>query len=99
MAQVHAAGSDRIEVAGDLLFDDAVAARDAGRALIGGMSGPLITVSLAGLGRVSSVSAVVLVEWQRCVQTAGRQLRVVDVPPKLAGILLLSGLEELLPTG
>ncbi|MFP5384408.1 MAG: lipid asymmetry maintenance protein MlaB [Gammaproteobacteria bacterium] len=99
MAEVRAAGNDRIEVAGDLLFGDAVAARDAGRALIAGMSVPEVTVSLAALGRVSSVSAVVLVEWQRCVAATGKQLKVVDVPPKLAGILRLSGLEELLPTG
>lgn len=99
MAQVRAAGDGRIEVAGDLLFDDAVAARDAGRALVAGMTTPVVTVSLAGVGRVNSVSAAVLVEWQRAAAAAGRQLVVADVPPRLAGIIRLSGLDAVLPVG
>ena len=96
MAEVRAAGPDRIEVAGDLLFDHAVAVRDAGRRLLAGVTAPVVTVGLGGLGRVNSVSAAVLVEWQRQVAAAGRRLVVADVPPRLAGIFRLSGLDLVL---
>lgn len=97
MATVRATAPDRLEVAGDLLFDDAVAAAAAGRALVAAAGARPVTVSLAALARVNSVSAVVLVEWQRAAVAAGGSLRVADVPPRLAGILRLSGLEEVLP--
>lgn len=96
MADVRLAADGRIAVSGDLLFDDAVAARDAGRALVLATAGPEVRVSLAGLGRISSVTGVVLVEWLRAAKAAGKQLRVEDVPPKLAGNLHLSGLDEVL---
>ncbi|MFZ5722320.1 MAG: STAS domain-containing protein [Pseudomonadota bacterium] len=98
MTTVHAVGG-RIEVAGDLLFADAVPARDAGRALVQAAAGPEVVVSLAGLGRINSVAAVVLLDWQRTARAAGRRLRVTDVPPQLAGILRLSGLDEVLAGG
>lgn len=97
MATLHASGSDRLDVAGDLLFSDAVRTRDLGRDLIAGLPAGRITVSLAAVGRVNSVSAVVLLDWQRAATAAGKTLRVVDVPPRLAGILRLCGLEDLLP--
>lgn len=96
MASLHLESDGRIAVDGDLLFDDAVPARDAGRALVAAAPGPVVRVSLAGLGRINSVTAVVLVEWQRAAIAAGKQLAVVDVPPRLAGILRLSGLESVL---
>lgn len=99
MADITLAADGRIAVAGDLLFDDAVAARTAGRALIAAAAGPRVEVTLAGLARVNSVSAVVLVEWQRAAAEAGKTLAIVDVPPRLAGILRLSGLDEVLPLG
>lgn len=96
MAQVSLAADGRIAVAGDLLFDDAVAACEAGRALIAAAPGAQVDVSMGGLARVNSVSAVVLVEWQRAALAAGKTLRVHDVPPRLAGILRLSGLDGVL---
>lgn len=97
MATVRAGSDGRLEVAGDLLFDDAVPVRDAGRLLIQAATTPVVTVSLAGVGRVNSVSVAVLVEWQRIAAAAGgRTLAVVDVPAQLAGILRLSGLDEVL---
>lgn len=96
MADVRVAADGRIEVGGDLLFDDAVAARDAGRALVAAAAGPVVTVSLAGLGRINSVTAVVLVEWRRAAEAAGKRLVVADVPPRLTGILRLSGLDQIL---
>lgn len=104
MAAVTLTPEGRIAVTGDLLFDDAVAACATGRALvatIGAQVPPVrqIEVTLAGLARVNSVSAVVLVEWQRAAVAAGKSLLIVDVPPRLAGILRLSGLDEVLPLG
>ncbi|MFZ5757860.1 MAG: STAS domain-containing protein [Pseudomonadota bacterium] len=88
----------RIAVTGDLLFAGAVAACDAGRALVAAAPGSTVEVSLAGLGRINSVTAVVLVEWQRAARAAGKRLAVADVPPRLAGILELSGLGDVLVT-
>lgn len=96
MAILQVSGSDRIDVRGDLLFEDAVQARDAGRDLIAGLPAQRIRVSLEAVGRVNSVSAVVLLDWQRAAASAGKEFRVVDVPPRLAGILGLCGLEDLL---
>lgn len=96
MASVRAAGPGRIEVAGDLLFDHAEAAAAAGRALVVAAGGQPVTVSLAGVGRANSAGAAVLIEWQRAAVAAGGSLQVVDVPPRVAGILRLSGLDSLL---
>jgi ABC-type transporter Mla MlaB component len=97
MAVVSVASGGRIEVSGDLLFGDAVAACDAGRKLIAEASGSPVEISLAGLTRINSASAVVLVEWQRAATRAGKSLLIRDVPPRLAGMLRLSGLGDVLP--
>lgn len=99
MAEVVLEAPGRIRVAGDLHFADAVAACAAGNALIAGMGGGTVEVSLAGLARINSACAAVLLAWQRTAQAGGRQLRIRDVPQQLAGILRLSGLDEVLPAG
>lgn len=96
MAQVALAADGRISVSGDLHFADAVAACEAGRRLVLAAPGPSVTVSLAGLGRINSASAAVLVDWRRVAAAAGKTLVVRDVPDRLAGILRLSGLDEVL---
>lgn len=98
MADVNLAADGRITVSGDLLFEHAVPVCTTGRGLIGAAAGESIEVSLAGLKRVNSVSAVVLLEWQRAALAAGKKLVIRDVPPRLAGIIRLSGLEQVLPT-
>ncbi len=96
MSEVRALADGRLAVTGDLLFQDAVSVCVAGRALIAGMQASRIEVTLAGLARVNSVSAVVLVEWQRTAVALGKQLVVMDLPPHLVGILRVSGLDEVL---
>lgn len=97
MTDIRLAADGRITVAGDLLFGDAVAACAAGRALIAAHPGARVEVSLAGLVGINSASAVVLVEWQRAALAAGKQLAVHDAPARLAGMIRLSGLDEVLP--
>lgn len=89
----------RLVVTGDLLFGQAEAVCRAGLALLAGLPGRQCVVSLAGLGRVSSVTAVVLVEWQRAARAAGKQLTVTDIPARLAGIFRLSGLDDVFAAG
>lgn len=96
MAGVRRVADDRLALDGDLLFGDAVAVCAAGRQLLAAMSGGTVEVSLAGLGHINSVAAAVLLDWQRAARAAGKTLRVTDVPPQLAGILGLSGLDEVL---
>lgn len=96
MGEVRALTDGRLAVTGDLLFQDAVSVCAAGRALIAGMQASRIEVTLAGLARVSSVSAVVLVDWRRAAAGLGKQLVVLDLPPHLVGILRVSGLDEVL---
>ncbi len=96
MAIVRPLADGSIAVEGDLLFDDAVAVAAAGRALVLAAPGSRVQVSLAGLGRINSVSAVVLLAWLQAARNAGKQLQVVDVPPQLAGILRVSGVDEVL---
>lgn len=97
MTDVRLDAAGRIVVSGDLLFDHAVAACEAGRALVLAAPGPRVEVSLAGLARINSVSAVVLIEWQRAARQAGKQLAIADIPPRLAGMLRLTGLDAVLP--
>jgi len=98
MAEIVLAAPGRIRVSGDLHFADAVAACAAGNALIAGMAaGATVEVSLAGLARINSASVAVLLAWQRTAAAAGRPLLIRDVPQQLAGILRLSGLDEVLP--
>lgn len=97
MAEVTLTGDNRILVTGDLLFADAVAACTAGKVLVTAAPGKHVEVSLAGLQRINSVSAVVLIEWQRAALAAGKTLVIRDVPPRLAGMIRLSGLDEVLP--
>ena len=86
-----------LTVSGDLLFDQAEAACRAGLALLAGLPGPRVEVSLAGLGRVNSVTAVVLVEWRRAARAAGKALAVTALPPPRAGTCRRSGLDDVLP--
>lgn len=96
MTDIRRDAGGRIAVSGDLLFEDAVAARDVGCELVRAANGPEVRVSLAGLGRINSAAGVVLVEWSRAARVAGKRLVVEDVPPTLAGNLRLSGLDEVL---
>lgn len=97
MATLTPVADGEVAVTGDLTFDEAVAATEAGRALIAAAAGRTLRLSLAGLGRINSVSAVVLIEWQRAAVAAGVRLEIADAPARLLGILRLSGLDEVLP--
>lgn len=96
MAVLRLRADGGIAVEGDLLFDDAVAAAGAGRTLVLAAPGHEVRVSLGGLGHINSVSAVVLLAWVRAAQGVGKQLRIEDVPPQLAGILRVSGVDAVL---
>lgn len=96
MAEVAAAGDNRITVSGDLLAADAVLACRVGQALIAAAPGGTVEVSLGSLARVSSASAAVLIEWRRVARRAGKTLQLRDVPERLAGILRVSGLDTFL---
>jgi ABC-type transporter Mla MlaB component len=95
MAEVRATAPGQLVLSGDLLFGDAVAVAEAGRRLLAG-AGDGVTVDLSGLERVNSAVLAVLLDWQRAAAAGNRRLRITGTPGRVAGLVRLSDLGELL---
>lgn len=82
-----------LALAGQVDHADARACRDAGLALLGKLpgSGPWLC-DLSGLASGSSVTAAVLMSWQREAGRRGGQLLLQSAPERLLAILAASNL-------
>ncbi len=90
-AGAFAAAGDRWTFSGVLTFDDAVAALAGADALPLPASG---TVDLAGLAHADSAALAVLLALKRRAAAESRPLAFTGVPPLLASLARVYGLED-----
>jgi len=96
---VHADGSGRFRLEGDLTIESAPAVlqAEAGMLLAGGPGA--VEVDLGGLAVFDSAALGVFFEWQRRAAPAGAHIRYTHLPPKLATLARLYGVDALLAAG
>lgn len=83
-------------VAGAVTFDNLMALRHAGEAVIDAADGP-VEMQLGELDGGSSAAVALLMAWLRAAARRQIDLSFVDVPPKVRKIVELSGMTEVLP--
>ena len=83
-------------VAGAVSFDNLMALRHAGEAVIATAEGP-VEMQLGGLDGGNSAAVALLMAWLRAAARAGVEVTFVDVPPEVRKIVELSGLVDVLP--
>jgi phospholipid transport system transporter-binding protein len=79
-----------------MTFATAAPLHAAGLAALEASTEPSLTLDCAGVGGADSAGLAVLVDWLAWARTAGRQLQLKNVPPKLLDIARISELDELL---
>lgn len=60
-------------------------------------AGTELVIDLANLSQSSTLVVAILVQWLRTASQAGQQLRVANMPDKLAAIIGVSGLTDAFP--
>ena len=96
MTEGHAqleSGGDRWAVSGSLTMESASALLDASAAKALPASG---VVDLAGVNRVDSAGVAVLLAWKRRAAAEAKALVFSGVPPSMASLAQLYGVQELL---
>lgn len=91
---IESDGPERLRARGDLDFETAAAALQAGLSLL--PSGGRCTVDLAGVTSADSAGLAVLVEWLAAAAERGSSLAFESVPGQLRAIARISDLESLL---
>lgn len=92
--KLAAAGDGRLELSGEIGFDDAARLLAEGdRAFAQSAS---VEVDLARVTRADSAGLALLIEWSLAARDAGRQLRYRNVPPAVASLAGISDVSELI---
>ncbi len=82
-------------VSGPLVFDTVPDIYAASKGWFTG-SGELV-LDLAGVTRVDSAGLALVVEWRRVAQTAGRALRLLNIPAQMRVLARVNGLPGIFP--
>lgn len=93
-ATIEARGDGRFALKGDLVFENAARALEAGDAAFAGQAE--IEVDLAGVGRVDSAGLALLLEWAVAARAAGDAVRYRNLPAGAAALAGISDVSELL---
>lgn len=89
-------GSGRFRIEGDLTIESAPAVLQASAGLLSACGASEIEIDLAGLRAFDSAALGVFFEWRRCAAPAGGRIRFTNLPPKLATMAKLYGVDALL---
>jgi len=92
---LRADGSGRFRIEGDLTIESAPAVLQAGARLLAA-AGPEVEIDLVGLRAFDSAAFGVFFEWQRRTAPGGQRIRYTNLPPKLATMAKLYGIDTLL---
>lgn len=92
MLDVRSTGTNRIALAGEVTFANAVEAEQAGWKLLSACALGPVTCDLSDLTSGSSVTAAVLMAWHGKLLKRGGALTLDNVPPRLRSILAASHL-------
>jgi phospholipid transport system transporter-binding protein len=92
--RIEPAGAGRLAASGELGFNTAAAALEAGLRLI--RPGERCTIDLGGITAGDSAGLAVLVEWLSAAQARGAALAYEQVPAQVLAIARISDLDGLL---
>lgn len=93
---LRADGSGRFRIEGDLTIESAPAVLQASAGLLSACGASEIEIDLAGLRAFDSAALGVFFEWRRCAAPAGGRIHYTNLPPKLATMAKLYGVDVLL---
>jgi phospholipid transport system transporter-binding protein len=93
---LRADGSGRFRIEGDLTIESAPAVLQASAGLLSACGASEVEIDLAGLRAFDSAALGVFFEWRRCAAPAGGRIRYINLPPKLATMAQLYGVDALL---
>ncbi len=95
-AVLRADGNGRFRVEGAITIECAPAVLEAGSGLLLALGSVPVEVDLAGLTDFDSAALGVCFEWQRRSIATGPRIRYSNLPPKLATLAALYGVDTIL---
>ena len=94
-ASLAPAGEGRYRVAGVMRLDTAADLLALGVAAFAAQAA--VAVDLSEVSDADSAGLAVLIEWTRQARLQGRRIEFSGMPPRLAGMARIGGVQELLP--
>lgn len=99
MIELVAIAPGRLALRGDLDFDSAVIAHQAGLAFFSRSSTREWTIDCSGLAHANSAALAVLLDWLGAMHRAGGALRYEGLPERVRAIAEISEVDGLLAAG
>lgn len=93
---LRAEGSGRFRIDGAITIESAPAVLESGAALLASAGVDAVEVDLSGLTDFDSAVLGVMFEWTRRTAAGGPRIRYDNLPPKLATLARLYGVDVLL---
>lgn len=90
-----AVNGDTLAISGVLDANTAVELREQGRDWLAETAPALARIDLGGVTYSSSAGIALLLAWQRAAGRAGKRIAIVDLPPQMAALMRVGGLEEI----
>lgn len=88
--------ADHLRVTAPMVISNASGLLAAGETIL---TGPEETIDLQAVTEADSSALAVMFAWIRAAEASGRKLRFVNLPPGLAALSDLYGVDEILPLG
>jgi phospholipid transport system transporter-binding protein len=95
-ARLQAQGSE-LRVSGELVLASVAQVLEPGRRAIAAVTGAHAVLDLSAVTRADSAALALVVDWMRAARARDVALALRAVPPQLAAIAQLSGLQALIP--
>lgn len=89
--------ADRIRVVGAIDFASVVPLERQGADWLRELAPQNCRLDLGAVSRCNSAGTALLLSWSRTARAAGRELTIENIPDSLRGMMLLAGLEDVLP--
>jgi len=89
--------AERMRVSGVVDFATVVALERQGEKWLREQAPQCCRLDLGGVSRCNSAGTTLLLSWLRAARSVGKDLTVENVPATLRKMLLLAGLEDVLP--
>ncbi len=96
MARIEVVSDSKLQVFGDLGFDNAVLLRQQGERLLSACSG-CCEIDLSNVEAAGSAALSLLLSWMRYAESLNMALEFSHVPESLLGVAQVSELDSLLP--
>lgn len=96
MARIETLTESRIQVSGDLGFDDVFELRQQGESLLSEISAGC-EIDLSNVGQAGSAALSLLLSWMRFAQNRNLSLEFSNPPESLLGVAQVSELDSIIP--